>query len=168
MKDLLQIVHELGHMSSAEADDAITTFSELRGLAQTKYKKLFANFDRTDQNLDVFYSKILACDGKQAALWKVVRMVLTLSHGQASVESGFSINKELLIENMEEETIVAQRIVFDAVRLSDMDVTKIDISQKMMACVRQSLLHTSVLFNLRRTSRLKKRNMQVRIENESQ
>jgi len=39
---------------------------------------------------------------------------------------------------MEEETIVAQRIVFDAVRLSDMDLTKIDISQKMMACVRQS------------------------------
>ena len=105
-------------------------------------------------------SKILAGDGKQAALWKVVRMVLTLSHGQASVESGFSINKELLIENMEEETIVAQRIVFDAVRLSDMDVTKIDISQKMMACVRQS--HAAYkracmqLKNLRRTSRLKR------------
>ena len=39
---------------------------------------------------------------------------------------------------MEEETIVAQRIAFDAVRLSDMDVTKINISQKMTACVRQS------------------------------
>ena len=116
----------------------MATFSELCGLAQTKYKKLFADFDRTDQNLDVFYSKILAGDGKQAALWKVVRMSLTLYHGQASVESRFSINKELLIENMEEETIVAQRIVFDAVRLSDMDVTKIDISQKMMACVSQA------------------------------
>jgi len=129
MKDLLQIVHELGHMSSAEADDALETFSEPCGLAQTKFKKLFANFDRTDQNL-VFYSKILAGDGKQAALWKVVRMVLTLSHGQASVESGFSINKELLTENMEEETIVAQRIVFDAVRLSDMDVTKMTSRRK--------------------------------------
>ena len=83
MKDLLQIVLELGHMSSAEADDALATFSELCRLAQTKYRKLFANFDRTDQNLSVFYSKILAGDGKQAALWKVVRMVLTLSHGQA-------------------------------------------------------------------------------------
>ena len=28
--------------------------------------------------------------------------------------------------------------MFDAVRLSDMDLTKIDILQKMMACVRQS------------------------------
>jgi len=82
--------------------------------------------------------KISAGDGKQTALWKVVRMVRTLTHGQASVESGFSVNKKLLIENMEEETIVAQRIVFDAVRLSDMDITKTDMSQKMMACVRQS------------------------------
>jgi len=55
-------------------------------------------------------------------------MVLMLSHGQASVESGFSVNEELLIENMEEETIVAQRIVFDAVWLSDTDVTFDELS----------------------------------------
>jgi len=42
-------------------------------------------------------------------------MVLILSHGNAAVESGFSVNKELLVENMEEETIVAQRVVFDAI-----------------------------------------------------
>ena len=85
------------HLAGARVAKILPHFKELCGLAQTKYKKLFADFDRTDQNLDVFYSKILAGDGKQAALWKVVRMLLTLSHGQASVESGFSINKELLI-----------------------------------------------------------------------
>ena len=49
MKDLLQIVYELDHMSSAEADDALAAFSELCGLAQTKYKKLFANFDNRSE-----------------------------------------------------------------------------------------------------------------------
>lgn len=39
---------------------------------------------------------------------------------------------------MEEDTIVAQRTVFDVIRLADMDITKIDISKKMMASVRQS------------------------------
>jgi len=39
---------------------------------------------------------------------------------------------------MEEETIVALRIVFDAIRLADMDITKIDISKKMMEDVGQS------------------------------
>ena len=42
-------------------------------------------------------------------------MLLILSLGNAAVESGFSVNKELLVENMEEDTIVAQRIVFDAI-----------------------------------------------------
>ena len=37
---------------------------------------------------------------------------------------------------MEEEAIV--RIVFDAIRLADMDVTKIDISKQMMVDVGQS------------------------------
>jgi len=48
-------------------------------------------------------------------------MVLILSHGNMAVERGFSV------ENMEEDTIVAQRIVFDAIRLEGMGVTNIDI-----------------------------------------
>ena len=73
-------------------------------------------------------------------------MVLILSHGNAAVESGFSVNKELLVENMEEDTIVAQRIVFDAIRVSGMYVTKIDISNKMIVS-RSPHLHTRVLSN---------------------
>jgi len=47
---------------------------------------------------------------------------------------------------MEDETIVSQRIVFDAIRLADMDRTKIDLSKKMMADVRQShAAYTSAL-----------------------
>ena len=35
--------------------------------------------------------------------------------GQATVERGFSINKELEVENLKQENIVAQRIVCDAI-----------------------------------------------------
>ena len=55
-----------------------------------------------------------------------------------AVESGFSVNKELLVKNMKEDTIVAQRIVFDAIRVVGMDVTEMDISKKMVGCVKQS------------------------------
>jgi len=98
---------------------------------------MFETFTK-DQKLDMFYAKLLGFVDKQEPLWKVVKVVLTLYHGNASVESGFSINKEFLIENMEEETIVTQRIVFDAIQLADMDKTKFDISKKMMTDVRQS------------------------------
>ena len=38
-----------------------------------------------------------------------------LSHGNACVESGFSANEEMLVENMSESSFVAQRMVFHAV-----------------------------------------------------
>ena len=41
--------------------------------------------------------------------WKVVKLVFTLSHGQAAVERGFSDNKEVLVENMQELSLVSQR-----------------------------------------------------------
>jgi hypothetical protein len=136
MTDLLQLFHDLGRLTSAEGDDAKTQFSELCAMANTKHKEMFQTFTR-DQKLAVIYGKLLAVNEKQGPLWKVVITVMTL-HSYALVESGFSVNKELLIKNMEEDTIVAQRIVFDAMRLADMDLTRINISKKMMADVRQS------------------------------
>ena len=39
-----------------------------------------------------------------------------LSHGNASVESGFSVNFDMLVENLHEDSLVAQRTVYDAVK----------------------------------------------------
>lgn len=46
-------------------------------------------------------------------LWTLVQKVLLLSHGQASVERGFSINKYIVVTNMRERTVVAQRVIVD-------------------------------------------------------
>lgn len=43
---------------------------------------------------------------------------MTVSHGQASIERGFSINKDVLAPNMLEKTIIAQRLVCDGVASS--------------------------------------------------
>jgi len=131
------MLHDLGRITSTEADDVKAQFSELCASAKSKHKEHFDTFNR-EQNLDIFYSKIFAGNEKFAPVWKVVTMILILSHSNAAVESGFSVNKELLVENMEEDTIVAQRVVFDAIRVDGMDVTKVDISNKMIGCVRQS------------------------------
>lgn len=43
-------------------------------------------------------------------LWEVVKLVL-LSHGQASVERGFSVNKQIAVESMEELSYISLQIV---------------------------------------------------------
>ena len=49
-------------------------------------------------------------------LWPLSRKILLLSHGQASVERGFSVNKEIMLENMLEHTLKAQRTIADHIK----------------------------------------------------
>ena len=43
----------------------------------------------------------------------VVKLVLTLSHGQASIERNFSVGKNCEITNMEPESIIGRKFVKD-------------------------------------------------------
>ena len=47
---------------------------------------------------------------------KLIDRVLVLQHGQASIERGFSVNKEAMEVNQLEESLVAQRIIHDAIK----------------------------------------------------
>ena len=48
-------------------------------------------------------------------LWKVVKMLLVLSDGQATLERGFSINKQVETYNVTEESLVANITICDYV-----------------------------------------------------
>lgn len=51
------------------------------------------------------------------SLWdKVVRNLLLLSHGQATVERGFSFNKQIKVENLHERSFITQQIVDDHIK----------------------------------------------------
>ena len=43
----------------------------------------------------------------------MIKVILTLSHGEASVEHGFNINKSVLKVNITEESIVSKKLVRD-------------------------------------------------------
>ena len=64
---------------------------------------------------------------------KVLKIVLTLSHGQAEVECGFSLNKEVIVENLLEGNLVAKRLLCKFVNRKK--VSGIVVSKKMlMSC----------------------------------
>ena len=48
--------------------------------------------------------------------WKVFIIIFTLSHGQAAVERGFSVNSELLVENLQEKILVPTRFMYSSVK----------------------------------------------------
>ena len=94
-------------------------------------------FDMQSDRVDELYSKLLSRSKDFAELWFIVKQVLILSHSNARLESGFSINKSLLQENMKNESLVAQRIVFDGIQ-HDGGYLKVNISQDMLCYVRNS------------------------------
>ena len=78
-----------------------------------KKKETIADYNgrRSDQFFSSHVSTTSACEN----LWVVAKKVLLLSHGQASVERGFSVNKNLST-NMEAKSIISKRINVDHVR----------------------------------------------------
>ena len=64
-------------------------------------------------------------------LWSFVEKLLLLSHGQATVERGFSINKEVEMCNMNKDTIVLQRLICDCVRMCG-GVVKVPLTKELL------------------------------------
>lgn len=92
MCDLLLLLHSLNQITSEVCDAAQTQFSIFYANASIKHTDRFKQFSR-DEDLCKFYADLLASDDKSQELWTVVKLVIVLSHGNAAVEGGFSINK---------------------------------------------------------------------------
>ena len=60
-----------------------------------------------------------------------------LSHGQASVERGFSVNKEIEVENLYEHYVVSHRIICDQLRAVG-GVLNVPVTKKRLAAAASS------------------------------
>ena len=86
----------------------------------------FANFQSAEDRVDTLFFECMANESYKS-LFSVVKLILILSHGQATVERGFSVNKEVEVQNLKQYTLVAQRIVCDHVN-SMGGVLKVELS----------------------------------------
>jgi len=73
----------------------------------------------------------------------VIKLLLLTSHGQATVERGFSVNKEVAVENLTERSFIAQRIIYDHIE-SVGGLANVKISKQLLtssAGARQKYLY---------------------------
>ena len=59
-------------------------------------------------------------------------MLIILSHGQATLERGFSVNGKLLAENLHTESLIAQRHIHDHMRSYDLQAHGLDITRELL------------------------------------
>ena len=67
-----------------------------------KYYEKFWEFDWKVGQLDKFVGAFLHKNKKFNDFWAVCKIVFLFSHGQSAIECGFSVNKDLLVENLGE------------------------------------------------------------------
>ena len=96
----------------------------------------FANFDSSHDRLDSLLYKFMIGDAFKNLL-EVVKLVLVLSHGQAAVERGFSVNREAEVENLKGHTLIAMRTVIDHVNSVD-GIFNVEISKQLLLSFQQS------------------------------
>ena len=63
--------------------------------------------------VDTFFYQLVGVKKEYQDLWKVMKLIFILSHCQSYTERGFSVNKMTTDVNMEAESLIAQRFIYD-------------------------------------------------------
>jgi len=132
---LVEALYEAHCVSAQTADSAEIQFTNLCVSASNELQPLFKNFSPSDAKLDAFYFEVLGDKTEFSALWHVAKLILILSHGNAAVESGFSINNDMLVENLLEDSLVGHRIVYDSIQKAG-GVLSVNIDKQMLQFAR--------------------------------
>lgn len=114
MKRILHHLVVANHVEESVCDDILREFSEFCDFAALQAN--FREFEPITDRVDTLLHSTMGANKAFSKVWHVVKMLLVLSHGQASVERGFSINKELIVENQKEASLVAQRLIVGPIR----------------------------------------------------
>ena len=104
-------LQSIGQLDIRDCDDILEQYEKF--VNEAKLNPEFQKFDKTTNRIDCLYYSIMSDKIDYRKLWSVLKKLLLLSHGQASVERGFSINKDVSDTNIKGTNLVARRVVKD-------------------------------------------------------
>ncbi|KFM79355.1 hypothetical protein X975_09155, partial [Stegodyphus mimosarum] len=114
MKSILMHFSQKGHIAEKECNNILLEYSDfIENVVQPGLTE-FKTYDVRKMRLDTFLHTFI--NGKYLKLWETFKVIFILFHGQASVERGFSINKNIETKNRGENSYIVQRIVCDYVK----------------------------------------------------
>ncbi|TKS88156.1 hypothetical protein D9C73_022280 [Collichthys lucidus] len=108
MKRMLHHLVEANHIEESICDDVLREFANFCDFAALQ--ATFREFDPKTDRVDTLLYETMGTSKSFANVWHVVKMLLVLSHGQASVKRGFSINKELVVHQIQIQNFAGQRM----------------------------------------------------------
>ena len=133
-----RLVHQLAAMKilkNDEGDKSINQYNDLLSCLSTR--TLFDQF-QPSQRLDDFYFQTLEIANIYPELTRVLEVVFVMHNGQADVERGFSLNKDLITTNMGELTIKSRRMIKDHLRANGLKPTTVNLTSPLLKSVKSA------------------------------
>ena len=131
LKVLLRVLIEAKRLTNDDADVVLRQYEQFVLDIVSQSAGEFKNFDPVTSRCDTLFYNSMNTSATYDKLWSCVKMLLLMSHGQATIERGFSINKEVEEYNMKEETFASIRIICDHVNFVG-GIHNIDVSNKQL------------------------------------
>jgi hypothetical protein len=132
----LNIMYEAGRVRSENCDTIKTQYSRFCDqLLEKDHVDSFRNFDYKLETcrLDQLLYQYLGTNSNFQILWTMVQQILLLSHGQASVERGFSLNKTTIVENLQHQALRSRRHILQAIQDAGGSALSVPITKEMLS-----------------------------------
>ena len=110
-KKVVRFLLSIKTLDEADSEEVIQQYDEFLDHIPAIVSLQFTSFNQYKVRVDTFLMEHMASP-RSEKLQRTVKLLLIMSHGQATVGRGFSVNKEVECENMKEKTLVAQRLVY--------------------------------------------------------
>ena len=114
MKKVLRCMIDAKRITDENGDLVLGQFTDF--LQTTALEQSASSFDPSSDRIDTWFFDALSQKPQYGLLLMLVKKILLLSHGQATVERGFSYNKEVTANRLSHLTLVARRTVVDHIQ----------------------------------------------------
>ena len=119
-------------MSEKSAEATKVHYDDFLSLECKKYYNKFLEFDWKVGQLDKFLGAFLYKNKKFSDFFYVCEILLVLCHCQSGIEHGFSVNKDLLVENLGEQSLIRQCLVYNYFTSLDTNIYKYVIPNNLV------------------------------------
>ena len=140
---------------SEQADDIWMQYKKLVSEVKQFHKDKFARFKFEKDQLDTFFFETLNQQKTYEGLWCIIQLLLTLSHGQAAVERGFLVNKDILAPNLKALSLTALCLIHDSISAGQIEITDYIITDELLT----SFSHESNRYKMYLIEKTKIRNL---------
>ena len=116
-----------------QADAECTHYRKFISETSKYHHNKFSSYSFAQERVDKFLSELLDNQKEYEELWATLGILLTLSHGQAAVEWGFSVSMDVLAPNLQEMSLRALRHIHSSWSAKKIKVADFQISEELLS-----------------------------------